>query len=168
MSRKTLGRCELLLLSTVALFTTLLYAEGEPLVSGATREVTVTATIPEHAEASIAGDIVVVMNEAEDLATGSTTVTVGANFAYLVSVHWLEGNVWNPGYYTIVTSDINGDYDPGAVVDSLVYVMGFPNIEHMAPGPVGTEAGAEAPDSASVYYEGAEPVGIVQVTISHQ
>ena len=154
-----------MLLGMVGLFTTLPYAEAQPLISGATSEVTVTATIPEYAEASFGPDIVVVMNGAGDLATGSTTVTVGANFAYHVSVHWLQGNVWNPGYYTTVTSTVTGPHDVGSV-NGTVTVEGYP-LNSGVPGPVGSEAGAAAAEVTVEYPAGME-VGKVQVTVSHQ
>ena len=92
---------------------------------------------------------------------------MGANFAYHVSVHWLEGNVWNPGYYTTVTSTVAGDHNPGPE-NGTVTVLGLPDLSGYPPGPVGTAEGDDPHDEASVYYEGAEPVGIVQVTVSHQ
>ncbi len=163
MSRKTSIACGLLLLGMVGLFTALPYVEAEPLGSS---EVTVTATIPEYAEASLGPDIVVVMNVAGDLATGDTTVTVGANFAYHVSVHWLQGKVWNPGYYTTVGSTVTGPHDLGSV-SGTVTVAGLPNLPGL-PGPVGTAEGADAYDEASVEYPAGTEVGKVQVTVSHQ
>jgi hypothetical protein len=175
MSRKTLGRCELLLLGMVGLFTALPYAEAEPLISGAFREVTVTATIPEYAEASLGGDIVVV--GPGPLYKGITSLTVKANFTYNLAGHWLQGSVWDPDYQTIVSlsddeattggdHDLVGTHDPGVLL-GYVHVYGY-GWSTDPPEPVGTDAGAFTSETADVYDPEGAWVGKVQVTVSHQ
>ena len=164
MSRHSLIGCGLLLLGMVGFFTALPYAEAEPLISGDSSEVTVTATIPEYAEASLTGDIEVT-DQSATYASGSTGINAAANFPYSISVHWLEGKVWDPGYYTTVASTVAGPHDPGSV-NGTVTVEGYPDISD-DPDPVGTAEGADASYGADVYYD-ASVVGVVQVTISHQ
>ncbi|MCK4324456.1 MAG: hypothetical protein KAW89_08005 [Armatimonadetes bacterium] len=162
MSKKTLIGCGLLLLGMVGLFTALPYAEAEPLISGATREVTVTATIPEYAEASLGGDIVI--TRFGNMGVGMTELTVAANYPYVVDAHWLTGHLWETYYTEVGISDIDnpsaGGWQQGTLSVIVIFTDTTPSTN------VGDDAG-DAHGEADVYYDDVE-VGVVQVTVSHQ